>query len=145
MLIEIVRATLDDKKRVEVAVRECGKHVKTYFDMYGVKDYYEKGHVWMAVADGDDTVLGFAVAIPLKRSPVTSLYEMGVIPAAQGMGLGRRILDAVSGGRPFRLVVDHDNEHAIRLYESYGIVKTTEEPEWTKSGKNQVYRMEGPQ
>lgn len=144
MSIEIIQAAIDDKKRVEVAVRECGKPVKTYFDMYGIKGYYENGHVWMALAPGDDTVLGFAVAIPLKRSPVTSLYEMGVIPAAQGMGLGRKILDAVSGGRPFRLVVDYDNEHAIRLYEEYGLTKVTEEPEWTKSGKNRVYRMEGP-
>lgn len=140
--IVIRQATLDDRKRVEVCVRAIGKFVKTYFDMYNTPSYYENGFVWLAEVPGEDTVLGFAVCPLLKRSFVASLYEMGVLPELQGLGLGRRLIETAACGRPLRLVVDHDNP-AVDFYRRMGLKPTTDEPYLTRSGKNRVYKFEG--
>lgn len=140
--IVIRQATLDDRKRVEKCVRAIGKFVKTYFDMRSTEDYYNNGFVWLAEIPGEDTVLGFAVCPLLKRSFVASLYEMGVLPELQGLGLGERLIRTASCGRPLRLVVDHDNP-AVAFYQRLGLESTTPEPYLTRSGKNRVYKFEG--
>lgn len=144
MSIEIRRADLAEKERVEACVRECGRFVRTYFGLFNLEKHYTEGHVWLAEVPGSDPVLGFAVAAPLKRTEVTSLYEFGILPAAQGLGLGKRMLEVVRVGRPLRLVVDHRNTDALAFYEACGLHRLTHEPQPTKPGsKNIVWRVEG--
>lgn len=146
--IVIRKADLEaDRKRVEKCVRACGKYNRSYFDMYYPHKYYEKGQVWLAERpeDGPDgPVLGFAVAVPLVRTEVTSLYEIGVVPDMRGRGLAREILEHARVGRPLRFVVDEGNEGALAFYRRLGMVPTTPTAEPAKPGsKNIVWRFEG--
>lgn len=145
MSIIIERATLEDREKVEVCVRAAGKFVRSYFSLFNVEKHYEAGSVWKAYDEEDpDTILGFAVAVPLKRTEVTSLYDFGVHPDTQGRGLGRKMLNIVNVGRPLRFVVDHRNTDGFLFYEACGLTPKTPEPAPTKPGsKNIVWRFEG--
>lgn len=143
--IVIRRADLEaDRKRVEVAVRACGKYARSYFDMYYPHKYYEKGQVWLAERIVAEPVIAFAVAVPLARTPVTSLYEFGVIPSERGRGLARAMLEIVRVDRPLRFVVDEDNTGALEFYRKCGLEPTTPTAEPAKPGsKNIIWRFEG--
>lgn len=142
--IHVRRATPADRERVETAVRECGRFVRTYFGLFSLDKHYDEGHVWLAEREGSEKVLGFAVAVPLKRTHVTSLYEFGVVPEAEGQGLGQHMLEIVRVGRPLRFVIDHRNTAALAFYRACGLEPNTPEPQPTKPGsKNIVWRVEG--
>ena len=143
--VEILRAEPSDREAVEVCVRKCGRFVRSYFGLFNLDDHYLNGNVWKAVDPADpETVLAFAVAVPLKRTEVTSLYDFGVAPEAEGRGLGRRMLQTVRVGRPLRFVVDHRNTDAFLFYQACGLTPKTEQPQPTRAGsKNIVWRFEG--
>lgn len=74
-----------------------------------------------------DTLLGFHwTKIHPGPQPVGEVYVLGVAPGAQGLGLGRVLLDAglrwlhERGCRRAVLYVDKANEPAFRLYASAG-------------------------
>lgn len=84
-----------------------------------------------ASAQGGRELLGFHwtkthPAGAYAEDPVGEVYVLGVSPAAQGLGLGRVLLESGLGylnARGFRTVVlyvDGDNSAAIRLYENAG-------------------------
>ncbi len=94
----------------------------------------EDGAVLVAVGDRG-TVDGYALVRVHRRhadafrnaSVVVELDQLGVLPAAQGQGLGRALTAAVLdlatavGATDVRLTVWTVNERAIRLYERMGL------------------------
>lgn len=135
----IRQATPADRPAVERCVRACGRFVRTYFDIRQLAERYDDGHVWIATED--EQVVGFAVAVPLKREDVTSLYEFGVRPDRRGTGIGRKLLAACAVGRPVRLVVDEDNGQAALFYLACGLRIIGAKR--VKTGNRKVWQMEG--
>jgi len=82
------------------------------------------------VAERDDVLLGFAIVTPAGSMPshehVQVLNGLAVVPARQGAGIGRLLVEAavdrarVRGARKLTLRVLANNVRARRLYESYG-------------------------
>lgn len=75
-----------------------------------------------------DALLGYAQALggPTSRTSATARVTIGVLPAAQGQGVGRRLLTRlddwarVHGIHRLELMVIVGNVSAIHLYESCG-------------------------
>lgn len=126
-------------------MKACGKFVRSYFSIFDLEKHYNEGSIWMAYSEEEPTkILAFAAAVPLKRTHVTSLYDFGVHPDAEGQGLGRRMLETVRVDRPLRFVVDHRNSEAFNFYAACGLTPKTKDPQPTKPGsKNIVWRFEG--
>lgn len=134
------RATLEDRGIVETLVRVCGKHVSDYFAIRDLKDFYKKGHVWLAF---DPSPVGFALAKPLIRSEVISLYEIGVVSAFRGQGIARHMMKTIDAEYPdriWRLVVNDDNVEARLAYERLGLKAYAYD--FTRGGRP-IIRMEG--
>lgn len=91
----------------------------------------EARHIhYVAARDGDELVGYAGVARLGRRAPFEyEVHTIGVDPAYQGFGIGRRLLDALlefagpkgRGGAVY-LEVRTDNAAAIGLYESAGFV-----------------------
>ena len=87
----------------------------------------EAKHIHYVAARTEDKLVGYAGIARLGRKPPYEyeIHTIGVDPAYQGQGIGRRMLadlvDFASGGVVF-LEVRTDNEAAIRLYQSTGFV-----------------------
>lgn len=137
--LTIRTATEDDVPAVERCVKQCGKWVATYFDLHDREEFYTDDQCWIAT-DGK-AVAAFAIAVPLKRSNVTSLYEFGIHPLFRGQGLGRKLLQLAAVGRPIRLVVDAENGAAALFYMRCGLRITGSRR--VKTGNRLVYTMEG--
>ena len=84
----------------------------------------EAGNHYVVHRDADGTIDGYAgLAIVGDEAEV---HTIGVRPAAQGTGLGRKLLRQLltaAAGRRILLEVRTDNEVAIGLYESEGFVR----------------------
>ncbi len=87
----------------------------------------EAKHIHYVAARADDKLVGYAGIARLgrKRPYEYEIHTIGVDPAYQGQGIGRRLLtellEYASGGTVF-LEVRTDNAAAIALYESVGFV-----------------------
>jgi mycothiol synthase len=77
------------------------------------------GFCWLKVEGGADAVAG-------SESAIGEFYAVGVDPGHQGVGLGRRLVDAgmtrlaERGIRVASLYVEGDNTRAVALYRSIG-------------------------
>lgn len=85
------------------------------------------------LADIDDEPVGFAAhQCECPRPGATKIHKLYLLPAAQGRGIGRALVDAVreiaesSGHDTLTLNVNKHND-AIRFYEAYGFRKGGEE------------------
>jgi ribosomal-protein-alanine N-acetyltransferase len=82
----------------------------------------------LLVAEQGEGLIGYSLATPTLDRSESWLLALGVRKAFQGQGHGRRLLVASlatlrkEGISTFRLTVDPDNAHAIRLYKSEGFV-----------------------
>jgi ribosomal-protein-alanine N-acetyltransferase len=79
------------------------------------------GHHYVVHRDGDGVVDGYAGIALLSGE--AEVHTIGVRPAAQGAGIGRKLLRALlarAGDRRILLEVRTDNARAIALYESEG-------------------------
>lgn len=100
----------------------------------------ESKHNHYVAARAGDTLVGYAGITRLGRKPPYEyeIHTIGVDPAFQGRGIGRRLLDELleiaSGGVVF-LEVRTDNAAAIGLYESVGFA--------TMSRRKRYYRVSG--
>jgi ribosomal-protein-alanine N-acetyltransferase len=79
-------------------------------------------------ADGADTLIGYGGISRLGRTPPFEyeVHTIGVDPAYQGRGIGRRLLDEllnVAAGAVVHLEVRTDNAPAIALYRSVGFAE----------------------
>ena len=87
----------------------------------------EAKHIHYVAARTEDKLVGYAGIARLGRKPPYEyeIHTIGVDPAYQGQGIGRRmladLLEFADGGVVF-LEVRTDNEAAIRLYQSAGFV-----------------------
>ena len=85
----------------------------------------EAKHIRYVAARADDKLVGYAGMSRLgrKRPYEYEIHTIGVDPAYQGQGIGRKmmtdLLDYAADGAVF-LEVRTDNEAAIALYESLG-------------------------
>lgn len=75
----------------------------------------------MNLIEGDPTI-GYLLS--RWTDVVVDITRLGVVPEAQGNGVGRRLLDAVllAADRPVMLTVKKDNRRALRLYRSRAFV-----------------------
>ena len=78
---------------------------------------------WVAI-DGDE-VVGFATAGPSceeEPQPGQRLFAINLLPRVQGVGLGKRLLDAVLEPGPCLLWVVDGNHRAFAFYRRRGFV-----------------------
>lgn len=81
---------------------------------------------YLAARTADGDLIGYAgIALLGSAFPESEVHTIGVEPAWQGNGAGRRLLDGLldaanSHGGPVFLEVRTDNEPAIGLYRSRG-------------------------
>jgi ribosomal-protein-alanine N-acetyltransferase len=97
-------------------------------------------------ARAEDQLVGYAGIARLgrKRPYEYEIHTIGVDPAYQGQGIGRRLLTEVlefaSGGVVF-LEVRTDNEAAIELYESAGFVNVGLRKRYYRASGADAYTM----
>ena len=85
-------------------------------------------HNHYVAARDDDTLVGYGGIARLGRTPPFEyeIHTIGVDPAYQGRGIGRRMLDAllnIAADSVVHLEVRTDNEPAIALYRSVGFTE----------------------
>jgi ribosomal-protein-alanine N-acetyltransferase len=85
-------------------------------------------HNHYVAARADDTLIGYGGISRLGRTPPFEyeIHTIGVDPAYQGRGVGRRMLDEllkIAAGGVVHLEVRTDNATAIALYRSVGFTE----------------------
>lgn len=106
----------------------------------------EAKHIHYVAARADNKVVGYAGISRLgrKRPYEYEIHTIGVDPAYQGQGIGRRmmtdLLEYASGGTIF-LEVRTDNEPAIALYESLGFVNVGMRRRYYRASGADAYTM----
>lgn len=106
----------------------------------------EAKHIRYVAARADNRVVGYAGISRLgrKRPYEYEIHTIGVDPAYQGQGIGRRmmtdLLEYASGGTIF-LEVRTDNEPAIALYESLGFVNVGMRRRYYRASGADAYTM----
>jgi len=133
-------ATILDRQLVESVVRQCGKQVADYFGIRNLVDFYRKKEVYWVE---NDEPIAFAIAKPLIKQPVISLYEIGVIPSMRGKGVASALIYHINDLHPnrvWRLVVNEDNHTARIAYQRLGLKEYANDK--TRGGRP-IVRMEG--
>jgi ribosomal-protein-alanine N-acetyltransferase len=103
-------------------------------------------HNHYVAARADDKLVGYAGIARLGRKPPYEyeIHTIGVDPAYQGQGIGRRLLtdllEIADGGVVF-LEVRTDNEPAIKLYESVGFVNVGLRRRYYRASGADAYTM----
>ncbi|WP_102142293.1 ribosomal protein S18-alanine N-acetyltransferase [Mycobacterium hubeiense] len=103
-------------------------------------------HNRYVAARADDKLVGYAGISRLGRKPPYEyeIHTIGVDPAYQGQGIGRRmlsdLLDFAGDGVVF-LEVRTDNEAAIALYQSMGFVKVGVRKRYYRASGADAYTM----
>ena len=97
-------------------------------------------------ARAGETVIGYAGISRLGRTPPFEyeVHTIGVDPAYQGRGIGRRLLDALlafAGGDVVYLEVRTDNEAAIALYRSVGFTQVGLRRRYYRASGADAYTM----
>ena len=106
----------------------------------------ESKHIRYVAAREDDKLVGYAGISRLgrKRPYEYEIHTIGVDPAYQGRGIGRRLmtdlLEYASEGTVF-LEVRTDNEPAISLYESLGFVNVGLRRRYYRASGADAYTM----
>ena len=106
----------------------------------------EAKHIRYVAARADDKLVGYAGISRLGRNRPYEyeIHTIGVDPAYQGQGIGRRmmteLLEYASGGAVF-LEVRTDNEAAISLYESLGFVNVGLRRRYYRASGADAYTM----
>lgn len=138
--LEIRPASIKERPDIDLLVKRCGKHVRDYFGIRTLNEFYEQGHVWVIV---DEEIIAFAVAVPLKKTPTISLYEIGVDPDHRQKGHAKRLLKHIQEKYPdreYRFVVNENNVEGRTAYKKMGFI--VEKYDVTKSGRC-IVRMMG--
>lgn len=97
------------------------------------EDWFDPQGFLLAVRDDDGAILGFHWTKVHPGTgghpPIGEVYVVGVVPAAQGLGLGKTLTVAgirhlqEAGLQAIMLYVDADNEPAMALYKRLGFVR----------------------
>ncbi|OBB36061.1 ribosomal protein S18-alanine N-acetyltransferase [Mycobacterium sp. 852002-51961_SCH5331710] len=103
-------------------------------------------HIRYVAARDDDKLVGYAGIARLgrKKPYEYEIHTIGVDPAYQGQGIGKRmlteLLDHASGGAVF-LEVRTDNEAAIKMYESFGFTNVGLRRRYYRASGADAYTM----
>ncbi|WP_326547820.1 ribosomal protein S18-alanine N-acetyltransferase [Mycolicibacterium sp. ND9-15] len=103
-------------------------------------------HIRYVAARDADKLVGYAGIARLgRKTPYEyEIHTVGVDPAYQGQGIGKRmvaeLLDRASGATVF-LEVRTDNEPAIKLYESFGFVNVGLRKRYYRASGADAYTM----
>ncbi|OBG11871.1 ribosomal-protein-alanine N-acetyltransferase [Mycolicibacterium celeriflavum] len=103
-------------------------------------------HIRYVAARDEDKLVGYAGIARLgrKKPYEYEIHTIGVDPAYQGQGIGRRmlveLLEHAAGGAVF-LEVRTDNEAAIKLYESVGFVNVGLRKRYYRASGADAYTM----
>ena len=103
-------------------------------------------HIRYVAARDADKLVGYAGIARLgRKTPYEyEIHTVGVDPAYQGQGIGKRmvaeLLDRASGATVF-LEVRTDNEPAIKLYESFGFVNVGLRTRYYRASGADAYTM----
>ena len=106
----------------------------------------EAKHNHYVAARADDKLVGYGGVARLgrKKPYEYEIHTVGVDPAYQGQGIGRRmmleLLEYASGGTVF-LEVRTDNEAAIALYEGLGFVNVGLRRRYYRASGADAYTM----
>lgn len=106
-------------------------------------------HIRYVAARDEDKLVGYAGIARLgrKKPYEYEIHTIGVDPAYQGQGIGRRMLTELlghaSGGAVF-LEVRTDNKPAIALYESFGFVNVGLRRRYYRASGADAYTMKRP-
>ena len=126
-LVEVRTATEDDLEAMDallaatdnvppdVPPMPLGGHVRN------LRHLVRRGHVAVAVADGE--LVGMGAAVTTNRA--THLAELSVHPAHQGRGIGGRLFVAAMGDSTRRTTFSSDDPRAMPLYIRGGML-----PRW---------------
>lgn len=106
----------------------------------------DAGHTHYVAARDDGLLVGYAGIARLgRRAPFEyEIHTIGVDPAYQGRGIGRRMLAAlleVAGASTIFLEVRTDNHPAIALYESVGFVNVGLRKRYYRASGADAYTM----
>lgn len=103
-------------------------------------------HIRYVAARDEDKLVGYAGIARLgrKKPYEYEIHTVGVDPAYQGQGIGRRmlidLLEHAQGGAVF-LEVRTDNVPAIKLYESFGFVNVGLRRRYYRASGADAYTM----
>ncbi|KUI16844.1 ribosomal-protein-alanine acetyltransferase [Mycobacterium sp. GA-1285] len=103
-------------------------------------------HIRYVAARDEDKLVGYAGIARLgrKKPYEYEIHTIGVDPAYQGQGVGKRmlaeLLDHASGGTVF-LEVRTDNDAAIKLYESFGFTNVGVRKRYYRASGADAYTM----
>lgn len=103
-------------------------------------------HIHYVAARDEDKLVGYAGIARLgrKKPYEYEIHTIGVDPAYQGQGIGKRmlteLLDHASGGAVF-LEVRTDNEAAIKMYESFGFTNVGLRRRYYRASGADAYTM----
>lgn len=146
MAVEIRQVEPSDLAAVQAVAREAWyaahapiigeQAVEEFLDSYygrdTLRERLDEDTVFPVAVDGE-AVVGFAVAGPAERKPVTFvLGRLYVIPERWGEEIGRRLLRRVEarasdrGGERIRLGVMAENDRAVGFYEAAGYERVGE-------------------
>ncbi|QRP45331.1 ribosomal protein S18-alanine N-acetyltransferase [Amycolatopsis sp. FDAARGOS 1241] len=126
---------LDRLRRSDV--RRCAEIEQVLFpgdDPWSAAAFHselDQGHLYVAARSDEGTeLLGYAgLAVVGRRGDYeTSVHTIGVVPEAQGQGIGKALLRALLEradelSAPVFLEVRTDNDTAVGLYERHGFEK----------------------
>ena len=102
-----------------------------YADAALAEQVSRRGHRFLLAEDDDGQAVGYASYELHYRAGTTKLHKLYVLPAQQGRGLGRTLIEAVEaaaravGDSVLRLDVNRDNR-AVGYYERSGFTKVGE-------------------
>ncbi len=106
------------------------------------KLFYSLGQRYLLVAEGNDTLMGFALFDVSNADSFAHLLKIVVNPNVRGLGVGKKLLiESVStlsarGIKSFFLEVEEHNTVAINLYESQGFKTIHQKKQFYSSGAN---------
>lgn len=122
------RAATADEQKAIMAVAKVSKYTRDFSNiMFSSKEAYHKGWIRVAVEAGSGRLLGFSCVRHKVREPATSLYFIGVLPEAQGAGVGKKLLQDLVSETPHRCIqlnVMRENESARQFYLKFGFKET---------------------
>ena len=112
---------------------EQGSMTRADLDARMAEDWFDPEGFLLAVRDDDGAILGFHWTKVHPGTgghpPIGEVYVVGVVPGAQGLGLGKTLTVAGirhlqdAGLQAIMLYVDADNEPAMALYKRLGFVR----------------------
>ncbi len=123
-------------------------HAAERFDLRRVTYLVQSPRVYVAAAEADHCVLGWAAGFAWTKgvTPWGRVYSLAIHPEARGRKLGPKLLDHTieelrrRGAGPIFLEVRPDNEPAVRLYEKFGFKTCRQLPDFYGEG-NTAQRM----